>query len=199
MDFAAILHNRYAVKRFNHEPIPNDQINTLLEWIRLTPSSFNLQPWKIKVVDDYETKECLFPASYGQQQIITCSHVLVFCAEEKVLPLIDKLEVHMKQAGHDPGRIERNVALMHGYFKQYTLEQTLHWAERQVYLALETALLGAKELGFDACPMEGFSATDYSKILQLPEHIHPIVVCALGYPDDTPHEKFRFPIEDILL
>ena len=39
------------------------------------------EPWKIKVVADRETKEKLFPATWGMTHARDCSHLLVLCAD----------------------------------------------------------------------------------------------------------------------
>ncbi len=49
--------------------------------IRFAPSALNLQPWKVKVVTDEDTKKKLSAASMEQAQINSCSHLLVFCAD----------------------------------------------------------------------------------------------------------------------
>ena len=66
-----------------------------------------------------------------------------------------------------------------------------------MYIALGNALNGAKALGFDSCPMEGFNAGEYSKILALPNHLVPSVLCPIGYAADKPSAKIRFGINEI--
>ena len=67
-------------------------MSRLLEIIRLSASSFGLQPWKVKIITDAETKKLLAPASWNQKQITTCSHILVFCANTDIERNIIKLE-----------------------------------------------------------------------------------------------------------
>jgi len=81
---------------------------------------------------------------------------------------------------------------MHNFAKGLTGEKRLSWAQRQVYIALGNALNGAKSLGFDSCPMEGFDPAKYAEILALPKHIVPTVLCPIGFAVDTPHPKIRF-------
>ena len=76
-------------------------------------------------------------------------------------------------------------------------EQKKSWAQKQTYIALGNALNGAKALGFDSCPMEGFNPEEYSKILALPKNIIPSVLCAIGYAADEPPTKIRFEIDEI--
>ena len=194
MEFKDIVHKRYAVKKFDGRKIPQFKVDELLELIRHAPSSFNLQPWKIKVIENQETKEKLLPASRNQQQITSCSHLLVFCADTNIKQNIDKLEALFKEKGLPTDYIQ----IMHDFEKNMTPAQKLSWAQRQLYLALGNALNGAKALGFDSCPMEGFSPEEYSKILNIPSHIIPTALCAIGYAADTQYDKLRFSKKDIL-
>ncbi len=59
MEFQEIVAQRFATKKFEDKPIPEDKIAQLLELIRLSPSALNLQPWKIKIVSDPKIKEQL--------------------------------------------------------------------------------------------------------------------------------------------
>ena len=191
MEFKDIVQNRFATKIFDTKPIPQQKIDELLDLIRLAPSSFNIQPWKIKVITDHATKEKLAPFSWNQPQITTCSHLLVFCANTDIMHNILKLEKML-----DP-QAQGYVDMMKGFAQSLSHEQAKSWAQRQVYLALANAINGAKYLGFDSCPMEGFNAEEYSKILHLPSNLVPTALCPIGYAADVARPKIRFTKEDI--
>ena len=167
--------------------------------IRYAPTSFNLQPWTLKIIKDPETKEILAPASWNQAQSKSCSHVLVFCANTDIFKNIIELEKQMITSGAKPGDISHYMGMMKNFEKNLTDEQKLAWAQRQLYLALGNALNGAKSLGFDSCPMEGFDPKAYSKILGLPENLVPTALCPVGYASDSPVPKLRFPNEQIFI
>ncbi|MEK6827798.1 MAG: NAD(P)H-dependent oxidoreductase [Nanoarchaeota archaeon] len=195
MEFEKIVHERYAVKLFDGRKLPDSKVNKLLDMIRYAPSSFNIQPWVVKVITDPKLKEKLTPASMNQKQIESCSHLLVFCANKDIAGNIDKLEKLMKKAGANTGYID----IMRGFDKSLSDEQKLSWAQRQTYLALGNALNGAKSLGFDSCPMEGFDPQAYAKILNLPLNLVPTALCPIGYAADNPNQKLRFQKEEIFI
>jgi len=186
---------RYATKLFDGRKIPESKVNELLEIIRYAPSSFNIQPWVVEVITDQKIKERLTPVSMNQKQIESCSHLLVFCANTDIAGNIDKLEKLMKEAGASTGYID----IMRGFDKSLSEEQKLSWAQRQVYLALGNALNGAKALGFDSCPMEGFDPQAYAKILKLPKNLVPTALCPIGYAADKQKDKLRFPREEVFI
>ena len=195
MDYEKIVQERYATKLFDGRKLPDSKVDKLLDMIRYAPSSFNIQPWTVKIVTDPKLKEKLTPASMNQKQIESCSHLLVFCANKDIAGNIDKLEKLMKKAGANTGYID----IMKGYDKSLSDEQKLSWAQRQTYLALGNALNGAKSLGFDSCPMEGFDAQAYAKILNLPSNLVPTALCPIGYAADKQKEKLRFPKEEVFI
>ena len=56
-DLIEKLNWRYAAKRLNGQLIPEDKLNTILEAIKLSPSSAGLQPYNVIVISDKATKE----------------------------------------------------------------------------------------------------------------------------------------------
>ena len=199
MELNDIITARYAAKKFDGRKIPNEKVNSLLEMIRLAPSSFNIQPWKIIVISDRSLKEKLAPSSWNQPQITSCSHLLVFCADKDVAGNIAKLENLMISSGAKPESIKEYIAMMRGFEEGLSDERRVSWAQRQTYIALGNAVNGAKSLGFDSCPMEGFSPEEYIKILKLPSSLIPTALCPIGYASDTQKQKLRFPKEDIFI
>ena len=195
--FQNIILSRYATKKFDGKTIPQKDIEQLFEMIRFAPSSFNLQPFKIQVITNQKLKEQLKPATYNQEQITTCSHLLVFCASTDIDWIIGKTTRAMKNAGSTDDAIKGYENMVRGSLTSKTKEQLLSWASRQIFLALENVLLGAKVLGFDSCPMEGFTPSEYSKILKLPETLVPAVLCTIGYASDTPKQKVRVAKEEL--
>ncbi|MBI5226936.1 NAD(P)H-dependent oxidoreductase [Candidatus Micrarchaeota archaeon] len=199
MEFKQIISNRYATKSFDGRPLLQDQVDALLELIRFAPSSFNLQPWKILVIKDAATKEKLAPAAWNQAQITTCSHLLVLLADTNVSALIDRLDAQMTAAGVHADQRDPYLKMMRGFASGMSDDQKRSWSQRQVYLALGNALNGAKSLGFDSCPMEGFDPVQFAKILNLPANLVPTVLCPIGYAADVQPAKIRFDKKDVVI
>ena len=190
---------RYATKRFDGRAVPEETVQELLEFVRFAPSALNLQPWRIRVVTDPAEKERLQPAAFGQPQVTTCSHLLVFCADPDYDGLIRKLDGLLRK-NHVPDEMRETVIGMSRQFTApMTAEQRLSWSAAQTYLALGNALNGAKALGLDSCPMGGFDPAAVSNILRLPTPLVPVMLCPIGYAADTPGPKLRHPIEELLV
>lgn len=198
MDFTDIVMQRYATKKFDGRKIPEEKIDQLLDLVRFAPSALNLQPWKIKVITDSRVKELLKPAAFNQEQISTCSHLFVFCADPDYDSLIRRLG-DLLQNNRVPDDIMTNILGMAWHFVEpMTPEQRFSWSQAQTYLALGNALNGAKALGFDSCPMGGFDPVEFARILKIPAPLVPVMLCPVGYAADTQMPKIRFPKEDVL-
>lgn len=197
MEFKDIVMKRYAVKKFDGRKVPEAKMKELFELIRFAPSALNVQPWKIKVVTDQRVKEQLKPAAWDQEQITTCSHLLVFCANTDFEGLIAKLGKLMQQAKVPEENLKMVMGMARGYFLERPPEAQLAMAQHHVFLALGNALNGAKSLGLDSCPMGGFDPKEYSRILGLPPSLVPTMLCPVGYAADRPEPKLRFPTEEI--
>ncbi len=197
MEFKDIVKKRYAVKKFTGEKIPKEKIDELLEMIRMSASSFGLQPWKIKVIAEDSMKEKLLPHSYNQEQITTCSHLLVFCANSNLLDLIGKYGEMMKVAGTPEEKIEGYIGMMKGFVEGLDEGARTAWATKQTYIALGNAINGATSLGVDSCPMEGFIPEKYSEILELSDNLTPIALVTIGVAADEARPKIRYSKEDM--
>ena len=96
MDVIEAINKRYSAKLFTGKKIPEEDILKLKEAIRFAPSWFNIQPWKIKVVEDKEMLSKLQQAAYGQKQVGTASHLFVFCSinnfDENNSKIVDKMK-----------------------------------------------------------------------------------------------------------
>lgn len=197
---------RYATKGFDSEKkIPADTWDALESSLRLTPSSYGLQPWKFIVITDPAAKESLLEASWGQKQIVECSHLVVIASRTKITE--DYVDHFIEVTGEVQGRTKES---MEGYKKvivgdlvEGARSQTIqYWAKNQCYIALGNLLNSCALLGIDACPMEGFKPAEYDEILGLTEQgLGAAVICPVGYRrDDDKYAtlpKVRFCKEEI--
>ncbi len=190
-NFIKALEWRYATKQFDAtKKIDSETIQTLKESIRLSPSSYGLQPYTIIDVSTPEIREKLKVAAYGQTQLTDASHLLIFAAST------DVTEAHVDEFISSHATI-RNVPVetLAGYagmikanIVSRTIEQKSLWAAKQAYIALGFLLESAALLEVDAAPIEGFDAAQFDEILGLKEkNLTSAVICALGYrsADDT--------------
>ena len=185
MNLIENLNWRYATKRMNGEAISTDKINTLLEAIRLAPSSMGLQPFNVLVINDKAIKEKMKACCYNQPQITESACVLVFAIwkdgfEEKTEEFI-RLIATTRNQSIDSLSDYRNRIL--GYIENADKQQ---WAARQAYIAFGFGLAACAMLKLDSTPMEGFVPAELDKVLELDKKgLKSVVMMAVGNRDEA--------------
>jgi len=187
---------RYATKKFDAtKKISNEDLNLLKEAIRLSSSSYGLQPYKVIIVDNPELRAKIQPAAWGQSQIVEASHLIIFANETQLKEQdIDNYITNISATRSIP------VEALSGYAdfmksKILTLPEEIKnvWTAKQTYLALGNLLNAAAELKIDVTPMEGFVPEQVNEILGLDKlGLNTSLIATLGYrheADDTQHYK----------
>jgi len=57
--FLELCEERFSARKFTDEPVSEDDLNYVMECVRLAPSAVNFQPWKWLIVKSAEAKEKL--------------------------------------------------------------------------------------------------------------------------------------------
>lgn len=205
LDILKSLHWRYATKKFDaNKKLDKATYEKLEEAMRLSASSFGLQPWKFVVVTDPEIKKQLPAHSWGQMQPQDCSHLVVICRLNELTE--DYVDHYVDAIATTRGVTKESMAaytdMMKGFLKNPADKHI--WMAKQCYIALGTLLTSAAALGVDACPMEGFDAAAYDRILGLEaKGCTSVVLCPLGYRagDDKYAEakKVRFCADETVI
>lgn len=196
---------RYATKKFDtNKQVSAGNIQLLKETVRLTASSYGLQPYKVLEVKSPEIREKLKAVSFGQPQITDASTLFVFCANDDLTDAhIDSyLELSAKTQKVDVAAFKGFGDFMKGVFGSRTTADKHEWAARQAYIALGNLLTTAASMQIDVCPMEGFDARQYNEILGLKgSGYSSVVIAAIGYrsADDEAQNKakVRRPLDEL--
>ncbi|MEM8846386.1 MAG: NAD(P)H-dependent oxidoreductase [Bacteroidota bacterium] len=179
------LNWRYATKKFDpSKKVSNQDLETILKAIQLSPSSYGLQPYHILVITDADTRKELQPASWNQSQIVDASHMLVFAVKSEFgSELVDDyLENVSVTRGMDIENLKGYGDFMKSKLLDLPNTVKTAWTTRQAYLAAQSAMLAAAELNIDTCPMEGFEPEKYNEILGLGDKgLTAAVVLPIGY------------------
>jgi len=182
------LNWRYATKKFNPSKIvPNDAVERILEAIRLTATSSDLQPFEIFVVTNAEIREKIKAIGWNQEQITDCSHLIVFAAWDDITA--DRVNMVFNLTNQVRGQTsedwENYRQQLLGIVAQRSQEENYQSAARQAYIGLGTALIAAAFERVDSTPMEGFDPVALDDILGLKEkHLRSVVILPLGYRAD---------------
>lgn len=178
------LNWRYAVKKFNTKKVPDKDIQTLKEAIKLSPSSYGLQPYRVIAISSEDIKRELLPYSCGQDKVVHCSHLFVFAAEKSSPDVIvDRyIDAYAKANSVAPNMLLDMSKQMKGALTGKDTLEIQQWAHQQVFIALGNFLTCAANLKIDTCPMGGFESNGYDKVLALKnENLTTSVICPVGY------------------
>jgi nitroreductase len=79
MELWEALRTRRSIRAYRPDPVPREQIERILEAVRLAPSAANRQPWHFYAVTDPARREALREA-YGKEWFWGAPAVLAACA-----------------------------------------------------------------------------------------------------------------------
>jgi nitroreductase len=199
------LNWRYATKRYTNKALSEDQVNTVLEAIRLSATSLGLQPFEIYDIRSSELRTQLREAANNQPQLTEASHVLIFAVWTEVTEtMVDEyLQFVASTRNRDIQQLEGFRKSILGYLGNKETNDIIRWSSNQAYIALGKALAAAAQLRIDSTPMEGFNNQKVDEILGLKEkQLHAAVMLTLGYRDSendpiASAQKVRKPIHQI--
>lgn len=199
MSFLSNLSWRYATKSFDTtKKVSDEHLDQIIEAIRMTPTSFGLQPYHFYIVSNQEIKDRIQTVSWNQTQIGTCSHLIVFAARTDLMETKEEYFTLMSGGNSEiRAHLKGFEDMMDGFLGARSPEDLLAWASRQVYIAQGFALAAAAELQIDSCAMEGSDFAQVAEILGLPATEKALVMLPIGYRAETesPRPKVRFAKE----
>ena len=204
---------RYSTKEFRTDKkIPEADFQQIKDLLRLSPSSVNGQPWHFIVANTDEGKQRISKGTQGMfvfntAKVLDASHVIVFCAKTDfddaylthLLAVEDRDGRYVEQAHKDMMNGGRTMFVN---IHRNDLQDTQHWNEKQLYLNIGTALLGAAALGIDTLPMEGIDVEALNAEFGLREQgLTAVAIVSFGYRKTTDFNatlpKSRLPETEI--
>jgi nitroreductase len=198
---------RYATKKFDTSKRVSDaNLQVLKEAMRLSASSYGLQPYKIIFIENPDLRSKLQPAAWGQSQIVDASHLVIFAnitnfGDTEIDAAIQNLTT---TRGLPAEALKGYGDFMKSKITSLAVEKRDIWTAKQTYLALGNLLNAAAELQIDVTPMEGFEPAQFNEILGLEAmNLNAALVATIGYrheEDQTQHYiKVRKSNEELFL
>jgi len=155
---------RHTAKKFDlTKHIPDEELDIILESLRLSASSINSQPWKFIVLNSDKAKQRMFNTfankfKFNQPHIFESSQVILFAynpyyTRENYAEVVDK--------GIIDGRVkpeDREKAFGSFMFAELNSNKSGfngHWTKAQLYIALGNLFHTLSRLKIDSTPMEG--------------------------------------------
>lgn len=201
MSFIDYMNSRHACKSFNDKKIPDDSFREILEYARMSPSSFGMEPWRIRIIEEPTKREELRAACWNQPQITEASHAIVISTITKDLEPGSDYVVSMFSRRDLPA--DALAAYLQKYAEHHKSEiapvmSLYSWGSKQCYLALANMLTGAASLGIDSCPIEGFEKEPVESLLEMDTEAEEVcVVATFGYRKNPQPAHLRKELSQI--
>jgi nitroreductase/dihydropteridine reductase len=182
------LNWRYATKKMDPtKVVPQAKVDTIIEAIRLAPTSSGTQPFELIVVTNPDVKNEICKAASDQSPVTDGSHLLVFAAWDNYTDArIDAVAALNVEKRGDLPLIGQYYGNLKASYVPRDADVNYAHAARQAYIALGIAMVAAAEQEVDSTPMEGFDPSKVDEILGLKSRgLRSVVLLPLGYRDPT--------------
>jgi nitroreductase len=187
-------HFRRAIRHYTDQPIPREVLEGVLDTVRLTPSAWNIQPWRFIVVTDDAKKHELQKAAYNQPQVGAAQAVFVVYSD---MHNAFETLAETTYPGTDPEAAEKGLEGIRGAFAHMSEEEKNAWGRNQTNIALGYLLLTLASHGIASSPMLGFVTEQVRALYGLGDHTEIVALVAVGYPEEEGRTHHRHSIARI--
>ncbi len=192
MDLQDAIFARRSVRAYLPDPIPDEDIQDIVDAAMYAPSATNFQPWYFVVIKSPERRRELDDTLRSMA--------------EKLIPVLEKRFQRNPEVIRDTHRFTRNlggapvVVLVFQHKPSYPKQEST--IIQSVSAAIENMLLMAQQKGIGSCwltaPLETGMAEFFHETYA-PEHGSMVAMVSLGYPNQAPKAPPRKPGRAIIL
>jgi nitroreductase len=194
-----VMQERKSVRAYDPDfKISKEELEEMLTLAASAPSSSNLQAWNFIVIQDQEVKKELRAIANNQAQVETSSAIIAVLGNIDAYKNVEKIYTQNVEEGHmDESIKERTIANTYKVYPNAPVEARMNIASYDAGLISMQLMLIAKDRGYDTIPMGGFDKAKFAERFELPEHLFPIVLIAVGKAAAPAFGTSRLPLEDI--
>lgn len=197
--FNAVKDRRSVHNFIPGKKIPREDLKQLFDHVILSPSSWNLQPWKFLVIEDEEKRKQIRKLAWDQHIVTDCSAMVLVLGNTD--PQKNKEAIFAQWLAN--GIIDDNVhaAWTEAVGQVYPTDYEQHeFAIRNSSFAAMTLMLCAYGMGLVSCPMIGFDKKKVSGLIKVEKPWILSFMIALGYnagKEEFPRQQ-RYPFEQVV-
>jgi nitroreductase len=185
-DYFSVVRAQRAHRAFTDEPVPDELVERVLEAATYAPSAENTQPWVFIVVRDAAAR-----AHIGELN----RQAWEGGGREFSRPRLSPQVFAKVEAGATGGIANAPVIVVVGGDTTRCVEAVL---ESSVFPAVQNLLLAAQALGLGAAltTITTVFGDELSTLLALPDHVRPLAVVPLGWPETPLGPPKRAPVAE---
>jgi nitroreductase len=197
MDTFDAISKRRSIRKFKQDPVSPALITRCIEAARLAPSGTNCQPWKFLVVRSIEKRQQIMDAAYGQPMFGQAPVTMILLGDTMAY----RKRFRTGQELMLVGAIDREDAekALAAYRERKQAEDDAGAILMNCVIAGQNLILEATNEGLGSCWVMLFQKEQIAKIFNLPKTLFPVALIPLGYPDQDPPPRPRYPLEEIAL
>ena len=156
------LLTRRSVRKYQDRKSPRQELEEIIKAAQYAPSAHNKQPWEFLVIEDRQTLSSLRSVQRWTSFAKDASCAIIVC-----------------------GNTEQT-------FSRDKDGEKWDYADIDCSLAAQNLMLAAHSKGIGSCfcgasPMP-LVVDGLRKLLDLPQHIRPVAIIIMGYPDEQPSQ-----------
>ena len=168
MELSEAIKGRRSIRAFKKQNVPEEIVEKLIDAASWAPSAGNIQPWEFVIVRKPAVKKKLAQAALNQAYVEEAPVVIVVCADTE-------------RSSMGYGVRGKNL---------YCIQDTA--------AATQNILLTAYSLGLGSCWIGAFNEDEAKEALNAPEGLRPVAIIPVGYPNETPQQRGRRFISQIV-
>ena len=168
MELSEAIKGRRSIRAFKKQNVPEEIVEKLIDAASWAPSAGNIQPWEFVIVRKPAVKKKLAQAALNQAYVEEAPVVIVVCADTE-------------RSSMGYGVRGKNL---------YCIQDTA--------AATQNILLTAYSLGLGACWIGAFNEDEAKEALNASEGVRSVAIIPVGYPNETPQQRGRRPLSQIM-
>ncbi len=168
-----------SIRRFRPDPISEELLQQLLTAAVRASTCGNMQLYSLVVTRDEEVRKELLPCHFNQPMVSQAPCVVTVCAD------VHRFSMWCEQRDAEP--CYDNF----GWFLNAATDALL--AAQNLCVEAEAHGLGICYLGTTL-----YTAAEITRVLRLPKGVVPLTTIVVGYPDESPAQADRLPLDAVV-
>ena len=174
-----LLIQHKTIRKYTDKSIDDALLNQILEAGTRASTTGNMQIYSVIVTRDEEKKKALAPFHFNQPMIANAPVTLTVCAD------FNRFNKWCRQRNAEPG-YDNFLSFMTAAIDALLVSQN-------ICIAAEAKGLGICYLGTTT-----YMADKIIDLMNLPKGVVPVTTITLGYPDETPEQVDRLPLDAVV-